>query len=77
MESPDVVGANSRLEELIGNQSPFGIAGLVLGPLFIVASFEFVGSNEPSGWKLAGSIVPITYIGWSLWLFAIGIALLI
>ena len=55
----------------------FGIAGLVLGPLFVVGSFEFVGSNERNGWKLAGSLVPITYVGWSLWLLAIGIALLI
>jgi hypothetical protein len=57
--------------------SAFGIAGLVLGPLFVVGSFEFVGSNERNGWKLAGSLVPITYVGWSLWLLAIGIALLI
>lgn len=55
----------------------FGIVGLVLGPLFIVGSFEFVGSNERTGWKLAGSLVPVAYIGWSLWLLAIGIALLI
>ena len=55
----------------------FGIVGLVLGPLFIIGSFEFVGSNERDGWKLAGALVPITYVGWSLWLLAIGIALLI
>jgi Domain of unknown function (DUF4386) len=55
----------------------FGIIGLILGPLFVVGSFEFVGSNEPSGWKLAGSLVPIMYIGWSLWLLSIGVALLL
>lgn len=55
----------------------FGIVGLVLGPLFVVGSFEFVGSNERNGWKLAGALVPVTYIGWSLWLLAIGIAFLI
>lgn len=55
----------------------FGIAGLVLGPLFILGSFEFVGSNEPNGWKAAGAIVPVAYIGWSLWLLAIGVALLV
>jgi hypothetical protein len=55
----------------------FGIIGLILGPLFVVASFEFVGSNEPSGWKLAGSLVPVMYIGWSLWLLSIGVALLL
>jgi hypothetical protein len=55
----------------------FGIVGLGLGPLFIIGSFEFVGSNERTGWKLAGSLVPVAYIGWSLWLLAIGVALLI
>jgi Domain of unknown function (DUF4386) len=55
----------------------FGIVGLALGPLFVVGSFEFVGSNERNGWKLAGSLVPVAYIGWSLWLLAIGVALLV
>jgi hypothetical protein len=55
----------------------FGIVGLVLGPLFIIGSLEFVGSNERNGWKLAGALVPITFVGWSLWLLAIGVALLI
>ena len=55
----------------------FGVAGLVLAPLFLVGAFEFVGANEPSGWKLAGSLVPLAYIGWSLWLLVLGIALLI
>jgi hypothetical protein len=55
----------------------FGAIGLTLGPLFVIGSFEFVGSNERNGWKLAGALVPIAYIGWSLWLLAIGIALLI
>jgi hypothetical protein len=55
----------------------FGVTGLVLGPLFVVGSFEFVGPNERDGWKLAGGLVPITYIGWSLWLLAIGVAFLI
>lgn len=55
----------------------FGIVGLVLGPLFVLGSFEFVGSNERNGWKLAGTLVPIAYVGWSLWLLAIGVALLI
>jgi len=55
----------------------FGVGGLVLAPLFVVCSFEFVGSFEPRGWKLAGTLVPITYIAWSLWLMATGIALLV
>jgi hypothetical protein len=38
---------------------------------------EFVGSFEAGGWKVAGKLVPIAYIGWSLWLLAMGIALLV
>ncbi|MGH2755719.1 MAG: hypothetical protein ACRDLB_14990 [Actinomycetota bacterium] len=55
----------------------FGVVGLILGPLFLVGSMEFVGPNEYGGWKFAGTLVPITYIGWSLWLLAMGIALLV
>jgi hypothetical protein len=55
----------------------FGIVGLVLAPLFLVGSMEFVGANEKGGWKLAGSLVPVAYIGWSVWLIALGIGLLI
>lgn len=54
-----------------------GVIGLVLTPLFLVGSMEFVGALEPRGWKLAGALVPIAYIGWSLWLLAMGIALLV
>jgi hypothetical protein len=55
----------------------FGIIGLALAPLFVLGSLEFVGPFEPSGWKLAGTVVPLAYIGWSLWLLGLGIALLI
>jgi hypothetical protein len=55
----------------------FGIVGLILAPLFLLGSTEFVGSNEKDGWKLAGTLVPFAYIGWSLWLLSLGIALLI
>jgi hypothetical protein len=37
----------------------FGVVGLVLAPLFVLGSLEFVGPFEPSGWKLAGT--------WSHW----------
>jgi hypothetical protein len=56
--------------------SAFGFIGLILAPLLVVCSFEFVGTFEPRGWKLAGTLVPMTYIAWSLWLMATGIALL-
>jgi hypothetical protein len=32
---------------------------------------------EPQGWKPAGTLVPLAYIGWSLWLLALGIGLLV
>jgi hypothetical protein len=38
-------------------------------------SLEFVGSFERAGWKLAGSLIPIAYVGWSIWLLVIGIGL--
>jgi hypothetical protein len=55
----------------------FGIVGLLLAPLFVVGSLEFVGPFEPGGWKLAGTLVPLAYIGWSVWLLAFGIGLLV
>lgn len=54
-----------------------GIVGIVVGLLLIVCAFEFVGPFEPSGWRLAGTLTPITYVVWSAWLIAVGIALLI
>jgi Domain of unknown function (DUF4386) len=55
----------------------FGIVGLLLAPLFVLGSLEFVGPSESSGWKLAGTLVPFAYIGWSVWLLALGISLLV
>ena len=55
----------------------FGIAGLILAPLFLVGSMEFVGWSEEDGWALAGKIVPLAYLAWSLWLVSLGIALLV
>jgi hypothetical protein len=49
---------------------------VLIGPLFLLCSLEFVGRFEESGWRLAGSVTPFTYIGWSVWLVAVGIALL-
>jgi hypothetical protein len=49
----------------------------VLYPLFMLGSMDFVGSDEPRGWTFAGTLVPIAYIGWSLWLLAMVIVLLI
>jgi hypothetical protein len=54
-----------------------GVVGLPIGAALLVGSLEFVGPNEPLGWPLAGAIVPIAYIAWSLWLVAIGVLLLV
>jgi hypothetical protein len=54
-----------------------GILGLPIGAALVIGSIEFVGPNEPDGWKLAGTIVPIAYIGWSLWLVTLGVFLLV
>ena len=55
----------------------FGIIGLILSLCFLIGSMEFVGSNEKEGWTFAGTLVPIVYVGWSLWMVALGIGLLI
>jgi hypothetical protein len=53
-----------------------GVIGLVIGPLLMVCSLEFVGGHESTGWKLAERLTAPTYIAWSLWLAATGVALL-
>jgi hypothetical protein len=53
------------------------IASLVIGVALLVGTLEFVGPNEPEGWELAGTVVPIAYIAWSIWLVAIGVLLLV
>jgi hypothetical protein len=55
----------------------FGVVGLVLTPLFIVGSLEFVGPNEQKGWKHAATIATIAYIGLSIWMLGMGVGLLI
>jgi len=50
--------------------------GIVIGLLFVLGSLEFVGPFETTGWPVAGLLVPIAYIGWSLWLIATGLVLL-
>lgn len=54
-----------------------GWVGLPIGVALLVGSLEFVGSNERDGWSVAGTIVPIAYIAWSLWLVALGIGLML
>jgi uncharacterized protein DUF4386 len=52
------------------------IVGVVIGIALLVGTLEFVGPNEPDGWALAGTIVPIAYIAWSIWLIVLGLLLL-
>ncbi|RXZ71663.1 DUF4386 domain-containing protein [Agromyces albus] len=54
-----------------------GVAGIVIGGVLAVCSLEFVGPFERTGWKLAATLTPTTYIVWSLWLVATGITLLV
>jgi hypothetical protein len=51
--------------------------GIAIGSLLVVGSLEFVGRFEEHGWKLAGTIVPIAYTAWSMWLIAGGVVLLL
>ena len=54
-----------------------GWLGMVVGVGLIVGSAEFLGRDEENGWALAGAAIPILYVAWSLWLLAMGIALII
>ncbi len=54
-----------------------GVVGLPIGIALLVGTLEFVGPNEPDGWPLAGTIVPIAYIAWSIWLMALGVLLIV
>jgi hypothetical protein len=50
-----------------------GVIGIVIGPVLMACSLEFVGT----GFKAADKLTPPTYVAWSLWLVATGVALLV
>jgi hypothetical protein len=54
-----------------------GLVGIPIGVALLVGTLEFVGPNEEQGWALAGTIVPIAYIAWSIWLIALGVAFIL
>ncbi len=54
-----------------------GLLGIPIGAALLIGTLEFVGPNEERGWPLAGTIVPIAYIAWSLWLIGLGVGLLL
>lgn len=53
-----------------------GWLAIPIGAGLALASAEFLGPNEKDGWKLAGTAAPVLYVAWSLWLVALGVALL-
>lgn len=54
-----------------------GVIGLPIGLALCIGSLEFVGPNEREGWPLGGTIVPIAYIAWSVWLVGLGLLLVV
>ena len=68
--------AGAALRQTVEVPSWLGVAGIVVGAVLMLCSLEFVGGFEPTGWKLAGDVVPFAYIAWSLWLIATGVALI-
>jgi hypothetical protein len=54
-----------------------GLLGIPIGTAILLGTFEFMGAYEADGWRLAGVVVPVAYIAWSVWLIALGIGLLI
>jgi hypothetical protein len=52
------------------------LVGVVIGLALLIGTLEFVGPNERDGWALAGTIVPIAYIAWSIWLIVLGLMLI-
>ena len=54
-----------------------GVVAIPIGLALLVGTLEFVGPNERDGWPVAGTIVPIAYIAWSVWLIALGIFLIL
>jgi len=54
-----------------------GWIGLPIGAALLIGSLEFVGRNARNGWSIAGTIVPIAYVAWSLWLVALGVRLIL
>lgn len=54
-----------------------GWPGLVIGSGLAIGSAEYLGPNHERGWRLAGAAVPVLFVLWSVWLLAMGIALIV
>jgi hypothetical protein len=70
-----VVGASILATDVL--PAWLGVLAVPLGFALLVGVLEFAGRNERDGWPLAGTIVPIAYIAWSIWLIALGVFLLV
>jgi len=55
----------------------FGIAGASAGPAVRARLLGVRRTVRAPGWKAAGTLVPLAYVGWSLWLLALGVGLLV
>jgi hypothetical protein len=53
-----------------------GLPGIAIGAALMLCSLEFVGRHEATGWKLAGTLTPIAYVLWSVWLVVVGVAVI-
>jgi hypothetical protein len=54
-----------------------GWPGLIIGAGLAIGSAEYLGPNEERGWRLAGAAIPVLFVAWSVWLLAMGVALII
>ncbi len=54
-----------------------GFIAIPVGLAVALGTFEFAGSHEPEGSERIGTIVPIAYIAWSIWLLAVGVCLVL
>jgi hypothetical protein len=68
--------AGVALTQTAAAPAAIGAIGIAIGPVLMLCSLEFVGAHEPAGWRVAERLTPITYIVWSLWLVAAGVAII-
>ena len=54
-----------------------GWLGVLLGLALALGSLEFVGRSGSRGWSVAEKAVPFAYLGWSVWLLALGVTFLL
>jgi hypothetical protein len=59
---------------LLSSWTLLGVLGIVIGPVLMLCSLEFVGRSQ--GWRVAERLTPPAYVAWSLWLIATGVAFL-